>query len=122
MVEDLLFVRAVLDAARIKYLLVRGNDERPVIAIELAAREALTTALVHACRAEPFYSKTVDARGKAVLVADGSLSPSANARIVRLYRPGSSRSAVCTTARPRRCRSNCGRSPRPRSCCRSRIR
>lgn len=87
MVEDLLFVRAVLDAARIKYLLVRGNDERPVIAIELAARDALTTALVHACRAEPFYSKTVDARGKAVLVADGTLSPSANARIVRLYRP-----------------------------------
>ncbi|MSX08130.1 MAG: sugar phosphotransferase, partial [Actinobacteria bacterium] len=87
MVEDLLFVRAVLDAARIKYLLVRGNDERPVIAIELAAREALTTALVHACRAEPFYSKTVDARGKAVLVADGTLSPSSNARIVRLYRP-----------------------------------
>ena len=35
MVEDLLFVRAMLDAARIKYLLVRGNDERPVIAIEL---------------------------------------------------------------------------------------
>lgn len=87
MVEDLLFVRAVLDAAHIEYLLVRGNDERPVIAIELGARDALTTALAHACRAEPFYSKTVDARGKAVLVADGSLSPSANARIVRLYRP-----------------------------------
>jgi hypothetical protein len=33
MVEDLLFIRDILDAAGIEYLLVRGNDERPVIAV-----------------------------------------------------------------------------------------
>ncbi len=88
MVEDLLFIRAVLDAAGIEYLLVRGNDERPVIAIGWTDRAALKAALVDACIREPFYSKTVDAeRGKAVLVGDGLLSVSPKARIFRLYRP-----------------------------------
>ncbi len=88
MVEDLLFIRGVLGTAEIKYLLVRGNDERPVIAIAWTDRAALKAALVDACVREPFYSKTVDAeRGKAVLVADGLLSTSPKARIFRLYRP-----------------------------------
>ncbi|OZE98134.1 stealth family protein [Rhodococcoides fascians] len=88
MVEDLLFVRAVLDDASIPYLLVRGNDERPVIAIDDSRRAALRDALVAACTAEPFYCKTVDVkRGKAVLVADGGLDDSPNARIFRLFRP-----------------------------------
>ncbi|HEY9313618.1 stealth family protein [Williamsia sp.] len=88
MVEDLLFIRGVLDAAGIGYLLVRGNDERPVIAIDWTDRAALKAALVEACSSEPFYSKTVDAkRGKAVFVGDGLLSQSSKARIFRLYRP-----------------------------------
>ena len=88
MVEDLLFIRGVLDAAEIGYLLVRGNDERPVIAIAWPDRAAFRTAMVEACEREPFYSKTVDAeRGKAVLVGDGKLSQSPKARIFRLYRP-----------------------------------
>ncbi|MDT2008577.1 sugar phosphotransferase [Rhodococcus opacus] len=87
MVEDLLFVRDVLDGAGIEYLLVRGNDERPVIAINWAQRKALRAALVAACEDRPFYSKTVDAKGPAVLVSDGTLSATSKARIFRLFRP-----------------------------------
>ncbi len=88
MIEDLLFLRNVLDGAAINYLLVRGNDERPVIAIDFAGRKALRKALIAACADEPFYSKTVDAeKGKAVLVADGRLSATSRARIFRLFRP-----------------------------------
>ena len=34
MVDDLLFIREALEAAGLNYLLVRGNDERPVIAVD----------------------------------------------------------------------------------------
>ena len=87
-VEDLLFIRDTLDAAGIEYLLVRGNDERPVIAVNWADRKILRAALVAACEDLPFYSKTVDAkRSPAVLVADGTLSTTSKARIFRLFRP-----------------------------------
>ncbi|RRQ29979.1 sugar phosphotransferase [Rhodococcus sp. Eu-32] len=88
MVEDLLFVRRVLETALITYLLVRGNDERPVIAVQHSARETLWAALVGACSREPFYCKTVDVKhGKAVLIADGMPPHAADARIFRLFRP-----------------------------------
>lgn len=88
MVEDLLFLRAVLAAADLDYLLVRGNNDRPVIAVDWKHRRELRAVLVDACRDEPFYSMTVDAKKKSsVLVADGELSPSRQARIFRLYRP-----------------------------------
>lgn len=88
MVEDLLFVRDVLEGAEIPYLLVRGNDARPVIAVDWTHRKELRRALVEACRDEPFYSLTVDARkDRALLVADGRLAESGQARMFRLYRP-----------------------------------
>nr|WP_175637436.1 stealth family protein [Sinomonas mesophila] len=88
MVEDLLFVRDVLDRAEVPYLLVRGNDARPVIAVDWERRKDLRWALVEACRDEPFYSLTVDARkDRALLVADGRLAESGQARMFRLYRP-----------------------------------
>ncbi len=88
MIEDLLFIRAALDKAGIEYLLVRGNDERPVIAVNWKYRRELRKALVAACAGEPFYSETVDAKtSDTVLVADGALSANRNARIFRLYRP-----------------------------------
>ncbi|MEE2522570.1 stealth family protein [Pseudarthrobacter sp. J75] len=88
MVEDLLFIRGVLAAAGLDYLLVRGNNDRPVIALDWKDRKALRAALVEACRDEPVYSMTVDAKKKSsVLVADGELSPNRQARIFRLYRP-----------------------------------
>ena len=88
MVEDLLFLRNVLAGAGLDYLLVRGNNDRPVIALDWKSRKKLRAALVDACRNEPFYSMTVDAKKKtSVLVADGELSTSRQARIFRLYRP-----------------------------------
>lgn len=88
MVEDLLFIRAALDGAGIEFLLVRGNDQRPVIAVDLNDREKLRVALVEACRDEPFYSRTVDTKRRTtLLVSDGQLSSSGKARIFRLFRP-----------------------------------
>ncbi|WP_235563893.1 stealth family protein [Arthrobacter sp. Soil763] len=88
MVEDLIFLRAVLDDANLDYLLVRGNNDRPVLAVDWKNRRKLRAALVEACRDEPFYSMTVDAKKKSsVLVADGELSPNRQGRIFRLYRP-----------------------------------
>ncbi|MDQ1595902.1 MAG: hypothetical protein QOH40_2458 [Arthrobacter pascens] len=88
MVEDLLFLRNVLAQAGLDYLLVRGNNDRPVIALDWKNRKKLRAALVDACRNEPFYSMTVDAKKKtSVLVADGELSTNRQARIFRLYRP-----------------------------------
>ncbi|MFF2676683.1 stealth family protein [Arthrobacter koreensis] len=88
MVEDLLFVRRVLDDAGIDYLLVRGNDQRPVIAIDLKLREELRRAFVEACSDEPFYSRSVDTeKSRTLLVADGELSPHERTRIIRLFRP-----------------------------------
>ncbi|MBT2566852.1 stealth family protein [Arthrobacter sp. ISL-85] len=88
MVEDLLFLRNVLANAGLAYLLVRGNNDRPVVALDWKDRKKLRAALVEACRDEPFYSMTVDAKKKtSVLVADGELSPNRQGRIFRLYRP-----------------------------------
>lgn len=88
MLEDLLFIRRVLDAAGIDFLLVRGNDERPVIAVDWALRKQLRSALVDACQNEPFYSQVLDARrGRTLLVADGELAATGQARIFLLYRP-----------------------------------
>ena len=87
MVEDLLFVRDALDRAGIDCLLVRGNDERPVIAVDRADRKALRAALTSACADEPFYVKPLDAKAPTLLVADGALSTTSKARAFRLYRP-----------------------------------
>ncbi|WP_226338257.1 stealth family protein [Arthrobacter sp. UM1] len=88
MVEDLLFVRTVLEDAGIRYLLVRGNDVRPVIAVAWTDRKALRKTLVAACQDEPFYSMSVDAKKhSALLVADGKLAESTKSRMFRLYRP-----------------------------------
>ncbi|MCC9195479.1 stealth family protein [Arthrobacter sp. zg-Y820] len=88
MVQDLLFVRKILDNAGITYLLVRGNDQRPVIAIDLAHREELRRAMVEACREEPFYARSVDTKKtRTLLIADGELWPADKSRIIRVFRP-----------------------------------
>ena len=45
MVEDLLFLRNVLDGAGLDYLLVRGNNDRPVVALDWKDRKKLRAAL-----------------------------------------------------------------------------
>lgn len=86
-VEDLVFVRKVLNRARIPFLLIRNHKGRPVLAVDIERRAALERALAAACVAEPMYAKTSDERGiSPVLVADGHLSRLVDPRIVRLYR------------------------------------
>ncbi|WP_230085400.1 MULTISPECIES: stealth family protein [Arthrobacter] len=88
MVADLLAVRVALDTYAIPYLLVRGNDERPVLAIDHAYRHALKNALVRAFATEPFYARSIDMKKKpTVLVADGELAAAKKTRILRLFRP-----------------------------------
>ncbi len=88
MVEDLLFIREVLDAASIRYFLIRGNDDRPVLAVDWRERKRLRAALAEACANEPFYSRA-DGRGRTnpVLIAEGRLSTDAKSRAFTLFRP-----------------------------------
>ena len=84
-IADLLAVHDALDAAAIEHLLVRRDDDRPVIAIDRARTADVELALARAFSMEPFYSR-VGAK-RALLIADGALSASADPRILRLYRP-----------------------------------
>ena len=88
LVTDLLFIRDALLATGIDFWLIRGNDERPVIAIDVRHRDTVVRALVSACADEPLYAKTVDGRRRPpLLVADGRLTDNPDAGIFRLYRP-----------------------------------
>lgn len=87
-IEDLLFLRGVLDAAGIEHLLVRGTGLRPVLAVDWTDRKAVRRALTHGCADEPFYVRGVGPdKGSLVLVADGGLSDLVAKRILRLHRP-----------------------------------
>ena len=57
MIEDLLFLRAVLVDAEIRFLLVRGDHDELVLVVDREDRRALRLALAAACQNEPFYSK-----------------------------------------------------------------
>jgi hypothetical protein len=85
MVEDLLAIRDVVDTAGIEYLLVRGVDGRPLLAVDRKRRIELASALAAAFANEPFYSKA--GKDAAVFIADGRLSRSNKARVVHLFRP-----------------------------------
>lgn len=87
MIEDLLFVRSVLDVAGIDFLLVRGNDSRPVLAVDWRERKVLRTALARACVDEPFYLPADGSSGATVLLADGRLALDSKVRAVVLFRP-----------------------------------
>lgn len=88
MVEDLLFIRDVLDTAGIAYTLIREEGDRPCLAVDRADRKILEASLASACSGQPFYSKTLGKKGlRPVLVADGRLSRMRKARAFRLYRP-----------------------------------
>ena len=91
MVEDLLAVRDALDDAGIAYLLVRGNDDRLVLAVDRADRKAVAHAFADAFANEPFYAATLAPERAAdshpVLLADGRLSGHRKATVLRLYRP-----------------------------------
>lgn len=116
MVEDLQFIRTVLDVAAIEFLLVRsegtGSRFRPVLAVDGHDRESVIAALAAASENEPLYSKPLHAeslrrpkrsstrrrkashpkpsatgRRAAVLVSSGTLSNDPRDRVFRLFRP-----------------------------------
>lgn len=84
MLEDLVALKRALDDASIPHLLVRGNEDRPVIAIDSTDRVALESALKSAFAAEPFYAKA--GKNRALLIAEDGLGPESE-RVLRLYRP-----------------------------------
>ena len=88
MVEDLLFVRALLEAAGLRFMLVHGNDQRPVIAVDTADATAVRAALIAGMADEPFLIKR-DAKnaGPAVRVSDGLLHLGPKDRSSIIFRP-----------------------------------
>lgn len=92
MVVDLLFLRTILESAGLTFFLVRGNDSRPVVVLDLAEFAAVKAALVAGSRGEPFLLKTEGKKGgPAVLVSDGLLSVGDTDRAFVFYRPRVSR-------------------------------
>jgi hypothetical protein len=91
MAEDLLALGAALDGAGIPFLLVRGNDDRPIIAVDRAERKAVARAFAEAFADEPFYATTLAPKRAAethpVLLADGRLSAGRKPTLLRVYRP-----------------------------------
>ncbi len=66
---------------------MRGQDDRPVIAVDRALRKKVQRVLAEACASEPFYSRRADAvRKHATLVADGHFTDRATGAIL-LFRP-----------------------------------
>jgi hypothetical protein len=86
-IEDLVFLRKVLNRATIPYLFIRSHKNLPILAIDIELRPAVERALTAACADEPMYAKTIDERGiSPALVANGNLSRLVDPQIVRLYR------------------------------------
>lgn len=87
--SDLVAIHDALEAQGIEHLLVRRDDDIPVIALDRSRADEVALALASAFAAEPFY-----ARGGSLpelLVADGRFVPSPRSRVLRLYRPRASR-------------------------------
>ena len=88
MVKDLLAVRDALERADIDFLLVRGDGDRPVIAVDRKCRKNLTRILAQAFANEPFYAKPLDGHlTPALLLADGALTTLRKSSVFRVYRP-----------------------------------
>ena len=88
MVKDLLAVHDALTAAGIEFLLVRGDHNRPVIAVDRKRRKQITRVLAAAFTNEPFYAKPFDGnQTQPLLLADGAFTTLRKASVFRIYRP-----------------------------------
>ncbi len=88
MVKDLLAVASALDLAGIDFLLVRGDHDRPTIAVDRKRRKQLTRILAAAFANEPFYAKPLDGDlTQPLLLADGALATLRKSSVFRVYRP-----------------------------------
>ena len=87
-VADLLLIRRTLDQAGLDYLLIRGQDDQPALAIDKRFRSEVITALQAVGAREPLYARAIDkTAGPAELVAAGSLAEYPKSRIFRVFRP-----------------------------------
>ncbi|MBG6058882.1 hypothetical protein RCH16_002119 [Cryobacterium sp. MP_M5] len=88
MIKDLLAVASALDLAGIDFLLVRGDHDRPTIAVDRKRRKQLTRILAAAFANEPFYAKPLDGDlTQPLLLADGALATLRKSSVFRVYRP-----------------------------------
>ncbi|TFD58998.1 sugar phosphotransferase [Cryobacterium suzukii] len=88
MVKDLVAVYDALTAAGIDFLLVRGDHNRPVIAVDRKRRNEITKVLSRAFANEPFYAKPLDGNvSQQFLLADGALTTLRKSSVFRVYRP-----------------------------------
>ncbi|MGY4857796.1 stealth family protein [Cryobacterium sp. AP23] len=87
-VSDLLALAEALDEAGIDYLLVRGDRDRPVIAVNRKRRKKISRVLAQAFSNTPFYLKPLDGDpARPALVADGALASLATSDVFRVYQP-----------------------------------
>jgi len=87
-ITDLVAIHDALDAAGLEHLLVRRDDNHPVIAVDRVHASAVAAALAAAFATEPFYARA--GSESELLVADGALALTAKPRVLRLYRPRAS--------------------------------
>lgn len=88
MVKDLVAVHDALTTAGIDFLLVRGDHNRPVIAVDRKRRKEITQVLATAFANEPFYAKPLDGNvTQQFLLADGALMSLRKCSVFRIYRP-----------------------------------
>ncbi|MEZ0363257.1 stealth family protein [Mycobacterium sp. pUA109] len=87
MAQDLVFLRAELDAAGIPFLLIRGADGRPALVVDIARRARVAEVLMAACLEMPLRAKVYDGIGRrSVSLADGLLSVAPDPRLLRVFR------------------------------------
>ncbi len=87
-IDDLLFVRRILDNARIPFILIRNRGRRPVLAVDHTHAARLQDALTAGCAGQPFFVKarTGTRSGPARRLSGDWLSPSTAVRIYRVFR------------------------------------
>jgi hypothetical protein len=87
MVQDLLFIRAELDAASIPFLLIRGANGRPALVVDIGLRARVAEALMAACLDAPLHAKILDGTGRrSVYLGDGLFSADPDPRLLRVFR------------------------------------
>jgi len=86
MADDLGRVRSALDRFSIPYLLVRGDDDRPILAVDRDVRAELERAFAEAFADEPFYARVDERGGRSQRLLGLGRLPGDDAELFLLYR------------------------------------
>lgn len=84
---DLLAIRAALDSSGIEHLLIRGNDNVPVIAVDHRLLERVKKALQEHLSDSPFYVRVTQPRKQTLLMADAGMDLADHHLTLRLFQP-----------------------------------